>query len=135
MKPEKSNLNVIMEFISHYKYLIVIIWGVVIVGFLGEDSVLKRAQLELKISELEADIKKYKSINESASNELRELKRNPDAIGKIARERYFMKADDEDIFVLSDDENYTSSKTNMGVIDAVEDDMPIVQDENNERTE
>ena len=37
--------------------------------------------------------------------ELRMLDRNPKAIEKIARERYFMKADDEDIFVLSDDEN------------------------------
>ena len=35
---------------------------------------------------------------------LKELNTNPDAIAKIARERYFMKADDEDIFVLSDDE-------------------------------
>ena len=31
------------------------------------------------------------------------LESNPKAIEKIARERYFMKADDEDIFVLSDD--------------------------------
>ena len=28
---------------------------------------------------------------------------------KIARERYFMKADDEDIFVLSDDVNSTNT--------------------------
>ena len=35
---------------------------------------------------------------------LRELETNPKAIEKIARERYFMKADDEDIFVLSDDQ-------------------------------
>ena len=33
------------------------------------------------------------------------LDSNPKAIEKIARERYFMKADDEDIFVLSDDQN------------------------------
>jgi cell division protein FtsB len=29
---------------------------------------------------------------------------------KIARERYFMKADDEDIFVLSDDNRQTDPK-------------------------
>ena len=28
---------------------------------------------------------------------------------KIARERYFMKADDEDIFVLSDDNRHTNT--------------------------
>ena len=31
------------------------------------------------------------------------LDSDPKAIEKIARERYFMKTDDEDIFVLSDD--------------------------------
>jgi cell division protein FtsB len=33
-----------------------------------------------------------------------ELNRNPKAMERIARERYFMKHDDEDIFVLSDDD-------------------------------
>ena len=36
--------------------------------------------------------------------QIRELNRNPKAMEKIARERYYMKADDEDIFVLSDDD-------------------------------
>ena len=35
---------------------------------------------------------------------------NPKAITKIARENYFMKADDEDIFVLSDDKRPNSGK-------------------------
>ena len=43
------------------------------------------------------------------SKRLKELNRNPDAIAKIARERYFMKADDEDIFVLSDDKKTNST--------------------------
>ena len=36
-------------------------------------------------------------------------KNDPKAMEKIARERYFMKADDEDIFVLSDDERSTNT--------------------------
>lgn len=31
------------------------------------------------------------------------MRLGPEVFGKIARERYFMKADDEDIFVLSTD--------------------------------
>lgn len=38
------------------------------------------------------------------SEELKELQRDPNEISRIARERYFMKKDDEDIFVLSTDE-------------------------------
>jgi len=38
------------------------------------------------------------------------LRRDPKAIEKIARERYFMKTDDEDIYVLSDDEKPTQKQ-------------------------
>lgn len=34
---------------------------------------------------------------------LKEMRKGPKVFGKIARERYFMKTDDEDIFVLSSD--------------------------------
>ena len=56
-----------------------------------------------RISELEGEIEKYDNLNKKNQARIRELDGNPKAIEKIARERYFMKADDEDIFVLSDD--------------------------------
>lgn len=101
--PLLKRVNVILSFVNHYKYLIVIVGGFLIVGVLDENSFMKRVQLEWQISDLKEDINKYKSLNEINTKKLRELKRNPSAIKKIARENYFMKADDEDIFVLSDD--------------------------------
>ena len=80
-----GRLNVILSLISHYKYLIVCVIGVLIVG------------------DLKSEINKYTEQYEADSRQLNELKRHPKAIEKIARERYFMKADDEDIYVLSDD--------------------------------
>ena len=56
-----------------------------------------------KISELESEIARYRHRYEQDQAQLRRLDTDPKAIEKIARERYFMKADDEDIFVLSDD--------------------------------
>lgn len=106
-----SRFNIILSFISHYKYLIVIVGGILIVGFLDENSFLKRVQLEWQISDLKAEIEKYSIQNEISTQKLRELKRNPNAIKKIARENYFMKADDEDIFVLSDDQAIQQSKS------------------------
>lgn len=93
----------IINLIGHYKYVITIVVGVLVVGFLDENSFVRRVQLELQISDMNAEIEKYRSIYESDSKQLRELRTNPEAFGKIARERYFMKADDEDIYVLSDD--------------------------------
>lgn len=52
---------------------------------------------------MKAEIDAYNAQYEKDEHMLKELQRNPKAITKIARERYFMKADDEDIFVLSDD--------------------------------
>jgi cell division protein FtsB len=43
-------------------------------------------------------------VNQKNKERIRQLEDNPKEIEKIAREQYFMKADDEDIFVLSDDE-------------------------------
>ena len=98
-----GRLNVILSLISHYKYLIVCVIGVLIVGLIDENSFLKRFQLEMQISNLKNEINKYTEQYEADSRQLNELKRHPKAIEKIARERYFMKADDEDIYVLSDD--------------------------------
>lgn len=99
-----GRLNGILGFIAHYKYLIVVVIGVLIVGLIDENSFLKRVQLELRISGLKREINKYTEQYEADSRQLNELKRHPKAIERIARERYFMKADDEDIYVLSDDE-------------------------------
>jgi cell division protein FtsB len=56
------------------------------------------------ISELEEETQKYNANFERDQAQIRELNRNPKAIEKIARERYYMKADNEDIFILSDDD-------------------------------
>lgn len=99
-----AHLGSLWRFLSHNKYWIVIFIGVLIVGFLDENSFLQRINYELQIRDLKTQIEEYNNRYENDSRQLRELNRNPKAIEKIARERYFMKADDEDIFVLSDDQ-------------------------------
>jgi cell division protein FtsB len=98
-----SKSNPVYAFLSHNKYWIVLIVGVLIVGVLDENSFYQRVKYDLQIEELKTKIAEYNAQYERDEAQLRELRRNPKAITKIARERYFMKADDEDIFVLSDD--------------------------------
>ncbi len=99
----KYRLNSVVAFLGHNKYWIVLVAGVLVVGVLDENSFLKRIRLESKIRDLNEQIDKYNVKYEENTARLRELETSPKAIEKIARERYFMKADDEDIFVLSDD--------------------------------
>ena len=99
-----SKLPKIWNVLARYKYLITIVIGVAVVGFIDENSFMKRIQYDMQISQMKSEIRKYNLQNEKATKALDELKRNPKAIQKIARERYFMKADDEDIYVLSTDQ-------------------------------
>lgn len=93
-----------MALVSHYKYAITIVMGLLLVGFVDENSFLHRVRLEMQISDLEDEIERYNAQNESDLKQIKAMKRSTRAFEKIARERYFMKADDEDIYVLSDDQ-------------------------------
>ena len=102
-----SNIKIFAQKVLHAqatKYTIVCLLGVLIVGFLDENSVWSHFKNKQRISDLEEEIAKYNADYERDQAQIRELNRNPKAMEKIARERYYMKADDEDIFVLSDDE-------------------------------
>lgn len=98
-----SRLKPIIDLIGHYKYAITVIIGVAFVGFLGENSCTHSLRLRMQISDLSAEIERYNAKNEAETKQLQQLQHDPRGYERIARERYLMKADDEDIFVLSDD--------------------------------
>lgn len=85
------------------KYVLTALAGVLLVGFLGDNSVLAHFQNKHYINELDEEIAKYNQRYKSDMKKIRELNSDPKAMERIARERYFMKKDDEDIYVLSDD--------------------------------
>lgn len=93
------------------KYAIVIAVAVVIVGFVDENSVYNHFKNLSKISELQDEIDKYRAIYNRDQAQLYRLETDPKAIEKIARERYFMKRADEDVFVLSTDESPAKQET------------------------
>ena len=95
-----------------FKYSIVFILGILIVGYLDENSVWNHLKNRQRINELKEETENYNAIYRRDQAQIRELDRNPKAMEKIARERYFMKADDEDIFVLSDDDREAKGVVN-----------------------
>lgn len=108
----KKVKDYVWAFLSHFKYHIVIVLGVLFVGFLDEDSIMQRLKYEHEIELLKEEIDKYTQRYEADSRRLHELQKSPDAIAKVARERYFMKTDDEDIFVLSDELEQSKTTNN-----------------------
>ena len=87
-----------------FRYTVVCILGVLIVDYLDENSLWNHMKNRQRINELQEETAKYNAVYRRDQARIRELDRNPKAMEKIARERFFMKADDEDIFVLSDDD-------------------------------
>lgn len=97
-----GKLKKIWSFIGKFKYLMVAGIALVLIGLLDENSFVQRHKQQRQIAELKAEIDKYMTIYKRDSALLENLEKDPEIIKKIARERYFMKADDEDIFVLDE---------------------------------
>ncbi|MBR1415513.1 MAG: septum formation initiator family protein [Prevotella sp.] len=86
------------------KYVLVLALGVLIVGFLGDNSVVAHLNNKARINELKGEIAVNQAVTKANQERLYKLQSDPKAVEKVGRERYFMKHDDEDVFVLSDDE-------------------------------
>ena len=102
MKKVKQILSRIYH-IPALKYVVVTLIGIILIGFVDENSVWHHMVNKQCISELQEEIDAYTLQNKNDQAQIQKLDSDPKAIKKIARERYFMKADNEDIFVLSDD--------------------------------
>ncbi|MDD3038200.1 septum formation initiator family protein [Bacteroides sp.] len=99
-----GKLITIWNFICSHKYLITIGTFAVIIGFLDENSLIRRFGYEREISQLKEEIEKYRIDYEENTKRLNELNSNPDAIEQIAREKYLMKKPNEDIYVFEENQ-------------------------------
>lgn len=86
-----------------HKYMITILVLVLIIGVLDDNSLIRRVSHWREIRELNTEIERYRSQYEEDSRALKELTSNPEALEKIAREKYKMKKADEDIFIFEED--------------------------------
>ncbi len=93
-------LLTIWSFIRQHKYWITVLVFAVIIGFLDENSLVRRVGYEREISQLKDEIEKYKGEYNESTQRLNELTTNPEAIEQIAREKYLMKKPNEDIYVI-----------------------------------
>jgi cell division protein FtsB len=92
----------IWTYIRKHKYLITIAAFLVIIVFLDENSLIQRAKHQQEINTLNSEITKYRKQFEEDTEKLKELTNNPEAMEKIAREKYLMKKPNEDIFIFEE---------------------------------
>lgn len=94
-----SKLLTAWQYVRCHKYVITVLIFVVIIGFLDENSLVQRIKHRNEINTLNSEIAKYKKQYEEDTEKLKELTTNPEALEKIAREKYLMKRPEEDVFV------------------------------------
>lgn len=97
-----GKLFTLWNFFRRYKYLIVTVIFLLIIGLLDENCLVRRASHKYQIAALKAEIERYQAQFEEDTRRLKELDNNPETIEKIARERYLMKRPDEDVFIFEE---------------------------------
>lgn len=106
-----GKLNNIWTYLARHKYLITIVIGTLLVGILDENSFRKYVILQSKYNEAKADLDEYQQQYKRDSVKLHALEANVKGVERIARERYFMKRPNEDVFVLSTDSRTVEETT------------------------
>lgn len=73
-----------------------------ILTFDSEEGFLAQYALRADISRLESELEENKQQFEKDSHAMEELESNPHAAERIARERYLMKRENEDVYIFVD---------------------------------
>jgi len=92
------------QILIKYKYLISIVVFALLIGFVGDHCLMKRYEQKKEIADLKSQINERKNIYKKDKLELERIQNNPEAVKRVAHEKYYMKTEDEDIFVIDDDE-------------------------------
>ena len=95
----------IKDFYNKYLSRINAYWLVTIVFFaltfvLGDSSLYKRYTYDEKIRSLEKEIKHYQKEIEVNSKKLNDLHTDKEGLERFAREEYFMKKPNEDVYII-----------------------------------
>ncbi|MBQ8709567.1 MAG: septum formation initiator family protein [Bacteroidaceae bacterium] len=96
--------NGIKSWFFKLKYVIALVVFIIAIGFVGESSIVNRIGQQREISKLKEEIDEYNRKFEQDRKTLEALKHDPEAVKEVARSRYFMKTDNEDIFIVEDEE-------------------------------
>lgn len=97
-----GRLASIWRFIGRHKYIITLLGFGLIMVFLDENSLIERAKHKEEIKTLNEEIARYRKQFEEDTQKLKDLTNNPEALEKIAREKYLMKKANEDIFIFEE---------------------------------
>jgi cell division protein FtsB len=87
------------------KYLLTIIGLSVWVIFFDKNDLSTQIELRKEVKQLEEERNYYAHEIAEITADIRDLSTNPKTLEKFAREKYYMKRDNEEIFVIVEQKN------------------------------
>ena len=96
---ESSLFERIKDFISRKRYLIVLVLFLLIIVVIDENSLINRIAQKREMNALKEQIDEYTEQMLHDELILRDLSDDSLVLDRLAREKYNMKRDDEDVFI------------------------------------
>lgn len=94
-----KKLKKILPYIKN-KYTLTFLAFAVWVSFFDKNDILSQMDLRKEVKKLETEKQYFVTEISKNKSDMKELMTNPKNLEKFAREKYLMKKDDEDVFVL-----------------------------------
>jgi cell division protein DivIC len=98
----KKTIKKIWPFLKN-KYVLISLFFVVWLIFFDQNNLIDRIVTIGKYMQMEKDVIYYNEKIKSDTKKLEELRTDRENLEKFAREQYFMKKDNEDIFIVTDE--------------------------------
>jgi len=84
------------------KYLIVSVFFIAWMIFFDQNSYFIHKELDKEIKHLEQDKKYYREKLDRESIQIEQMKTNVDEIERVAREKHYLKKENEDVFIIEE---------------------------------
>lgn len=83
-------------------YVVVVVFFLFITFVVGDSNLYKRYTYDEKIRRLEREIRHYKKEIETDRKKLDDIRTNREGLERYAREEFYMKRTNEDVFIIED---------------------------------
>ena len=98
-------MSFLKDFFKNYlskvnAYMLIIIIFVIMMFTSGDSNLIKRYQYDKQIQSLEREIKRYQKDIDVNKKKLDDLHTDKEGLERFAREEYYMKKPNEDVFII-----------------------------------
>lgn len=97
-----DSIKTFFMWIKSHKYLFVTIAFLLIIVFFDENNLIKHVQNQRQIAALEAENEELRSKRDEIKSKYDDLHKDAEVTEKVAREKYGMHKENEEVFIIED---------------------------------